>query len=64
VLFLNDRSTYGGGELTFHGEYPNWTERHVAPASAGTLVAFRSEMTHEVTPLTYGDRYTAVTWYR
>jgi predicted 2-oxoglutarate/Fe(II)-dependent dioxygenase YbiX len=70
VLFLNDQSadpapgTYGGGDLMLHGRYPDWQARHPAGGAAGTLVAFRSETTHEVTPVTHGDRYTVVTWYR
>jgi SM-20-related protein len=70
VLFLNEQSaepetgTYGGGDLLFHGSYPDWTARHAAPASAGALVAFRAETTHEVTPVTHGDRYTVVSFYR
>lgn len=70
VLFLNEQSaelrdgTYGGGDLLFHGPYPRWQERHPASATPGALVAFRSETTHEVTPVTHGDRYTVVSWYR
>lgn len=70
VLFLNDCSagpvpgTYGGGSLVLHGAYPYFEERQVVPAAAGALVAFRSETTHEVTPVTHGDRYTIVSWYR
>jgi SM-20-related protein len=30
----------------------------------GTLIAFRSETTHEVTPVTHGERYSIVSWYR
>ena len=33
-------------------------------AEPGTIVAFRSETTHEVTPLTHGERYSIVSWYR
>jgi len=62
VVFLNDG--YGGGELLFHGAYPDWLARHRAPASAGALVAFRSETTHEVTPVAHGERYTIATWFR
>ena len=35
----------------------------VLPAP-GTLVAFRAETTHEVTPVTRGERYAIVSWYR
>jgi predicted 2-oxoglutarate/Fe(II)-dependent dioxygenase YbiX len=70
VIFLNARSeeprhgTYGGGDLTLHGTYPQFDRRHVVPAEPGTLVAFPSETTHEVTPVTHGVRYTIVSWYR
>ena len=29
----------------------------------GMLVAFPSELTHEVMPVTYGERYSIVSWY-
>jgi SM-20-related protein len=70
ILFLNEQSTepkpgsYGGGELLFHGQYPDWQARYAAPAAPGALVAFRSESTHEVAPVTHGDRYTVVSWFR
>jgi SM-20-related protein len=70
VIFLNAPSEepghggYGGGALTLHGAYPHFDERTVVPAAAGTLAAFRSETTHEVTPVTHGFRYTVVSWYR
>jgi SM-20-related protein len=70
VLFLNEQfagpkaGTYAGGDLVFHGAYPDWTARHRAPASPGALVAFRAETTHEVTPVIHGDRFTVASWYR
>jgi SM-20-related protein len=62
VLFLNDG--YEGGALTLHGPYPDFNVRHPVIGEPGTLVAFRSETTHEVTPVTDGERYTIVSWYR
>lgn len=67
-IFLNretevpDTGAYGGGSLVFH----DWRNRkqYRLIAEAGTLVAFRSETTHEVVPVTFGDRYSIVTWYR
>jgi SM-20-related protein len=70
IVFLNEQSaqpmegSYGGGSLVFHGSYPDFDGRQVVPAVPGALVAFRSETTHEVTPVTYGSRFTIVTWYR
>lgn len=60
VLFLSDRADYDGGELLFHvGNNPQ-----SAAAEPGSLLAFPSETTHEVTPLTRGERFTIVSWYR
>jgi predicted 2-oxoglutarate/Fe(II)-dependent dioxygenase YbiX len=70
IAFLSPRSddpapgAYGGGSLVFHGRYPEVDLRIPAPAVPGTLVAFRAETTHEVTPVTHGVRYTLVSWFR
>jgi SM-20-related protein len=62
VVFLN--AEYEGGVLTLHGAYPDYNVRHPLVGDPGSLVAFRSETTHEVTPVTQGERYTIVSWYR
>jgi predicted 2-oxoglutarate/Fe(II)-dependent dioxygenase YbiX len=70
VIFLNAQSnegaprTYGGGSLVLHGSYPRYELRQPLAATPGTLVAFPSETTHEVTPVVRGERYTIVSWYR
>ena len=70
VIFLNERcdepaaGTYGGGELVFHGPYPNYDVRVAASAGPGSLVTFRAETTHEVTPVTHGVRFSIATWFR
>jgi SM-20-related protein len=72
VVFLNGRSDepqpglYGGGALAFYGllEGANW-EKCPFPLDAepGLLVAFRSDLLHEVRPVTFGERFTIVTWF-
>ncbi|HET6232160.1 MAG TPA: 2OG-Fe(II) oxygenase [Longimicrobiaceae bacterium] len=70
VIFLSTHSdeptpdTYGGGSLLFHRPYSEPGEPIPAPATPGTLVLFRAETTHEVTPVTHGERYTIATWFR
>ena len=70
VIFLSQQSeeelpdTYGGGALVFHGPYTGPPLRVTASAAPGTLVTFRAETTHEVTPVTHGVRYTIATWFR
>ena len=68
VIFLNSQSetpkpnAYGGGSLLFH---PRGASEPFRPtAEAGTLVAFRAETTHEVEPVTHGERFTIASWYR
>jgi predicted 2-oxoglutarate/Fe(II)-dependent dioxygenase YbiX len=68
TIFLNnqregqDSDTYGGGSLVFS----DWRTgvRQEVPGEAGMLVAFRSELTHEVLPVTRGERYAIVSWCR
>jgi len=71
VTFLNDESnepredTYGGGSLTFYGLLGGDRGEQVGlplVGETGLLVAFESGMTHSVTPITHGERYTVVTW--
>lgn len=70
VIFLNAQSpeptpdTYGGGELVFHGPFHGPTIRQPLAPEPGTLIAFRAEVTHEVVPVTHGERYTIVSWFR
>jgi SM-20-related protein len=70
VIFLSQRAdapapdTYGGGMLVFHVSHEGRQVRAAADATPGSLAAFRSETTHEVTPVTHGVRYTIATWFR
>jgi SM-20-related protein len=68
VIFLNSQSgtpgpnAYRGGSLVFHPR--GVSEPFRLTAEAGTLVTFRAETTHEVEPVTHGERFTIVSWYR
>lgn len=70
VIFLNpqtpepDAGGYTGGELVFHAPYPDIGTREAVVGPAGSLLAFRSETTHEVMMVTGGERYTIATWFR
>jgi len=59
VIFVSAPDAYSGGSLVLHAEPPVT----LAPAP-GTLVAFPSETTHEVLPVTLGERLSIVSWYR
>jgi predicted 2-oxoglutarate/Fe(II)-dependent dioxygenase YbiX len=67
TIFLNRQSeapaadAYCGGTLVF-SDWRAGREFHLS-GEAGTLAAFRSEITHEVVPVTHGERYAIVSWY-
>jgi SM-20-related protein len=69
VIFLSreaespeEEGDYCGGSLVFTNLRDSTKFR--LRAAPGTLIAFRSETTHEVTPVTHGERYSIVSWYR
>ena len=69
VIFLNRQSeapetdNYCGGSLVFSDwRKPSRKDLHLS-GEAGTLITFRSETTHEVIPVTHGERYSIVSWY-
>jgi len=65
ILCLNDHADYQGGRLAFFLRHPSQPERFLGvpvPPAAGLLIAFRSDLLHEVSPVTAGERLTVVTW--
>jgi predicted 2-oxoglutarate/Fe(II)-dependent dioxygenase YbiX len=71
IIPLNHQSAgpepgkYCGGSLVFSGRMVDPDRKEIQEsADAGTLVAFRSETTHEITPVTSGERLSIVSWYR
>jgi SM-20-related protein len=70
VIFLSTPSaepapgTYGGGALVLHASPAQREHRIVLNPPPGTLVSFRPETTHEVTPVTHGERFTIACFLR
>ena len=71
VIFLSHQSedpqpdAYCGGSLVFTDlRAPTGDDKFHLSGEPGTLVAFRSETTHEVTPVTHGERHSIACWYR
>lgn len=58
VVFLND--SYSGGSLTFSDPATTFALR----GETGLLVAFRADTFHEVPPVTSGERFTIISWFR
>lgn len=70
VILLNrecempEAGSYGGGSLVFTEWRPGRIRgQYRLTGEAGTLVAFPAETTHEVIPVTRGERYSIVSWY-
>ena len=65
-IFLNEEldddspGSYAGGSLVFTDRITG--DRCEVRGETGKLVAFRSELTHEVTPIKRGNRFAIVTW--
>jgi SM-20-related protein len=68
VMFLSQESdspqpdTHCGGSLLFTDL--RTAEKFRVVGEPGMLIAFRAETTHEITPVTHGERYSIVSWYR
>ena len=63
VIFLSPSDTHWGGKLVFH-DYRSQKRFAFSTHNPGTVVAFRSETTHEVTPIISGERFSIAGWYR
>lgn len=72
VIFLSDEDAgagqgeYAGGSLGIYGLFKDPRCSHIGipiRGRAGLLVAFRSDVIHQVTPVTRGERFTVVGWF-
>ena len=64
VIFLSAPETFSGGSLMLHAPFGHDEPPQSLAPAPGTLVAFPSETTHEVLPITDGERLSVVSWYR
>jgi len=66
VVFLNNFATepqpncYSGGWLNLYDEQ----DTYGLAGETGLLVAFTAETLHEVSPVTSGQRFTIISWFR
>lgn len=74
VIFLNnqqkdivpeDSPDFSGGSLVFYGNLKQNIGKLGLPmrAEAGSIIAFNPQFTHEVTPVSSGNRFTIITWF-
>lgn len=68
VVFLNDFSIepqpgcFSGGTLNFYK--PDGAQSFCLEGETGMLVAFTADTFHEVSPVTSGERFTIISWFR
>ena len=69
VIFLSEQSEHPmlegfcGGSLVLHGRFGESEPPLTVAPAPGMLVAFPAETTHEVLPITHGERLSIVSWY-
>ena len=72
IVFLNDYAAepkdncYSGGALNLYekNEGPDGAGPCPVFGETGLLVAFTADTMHEVSPVTSGERFTVITWFR
>lgn len=58
TLFLSEPDSYDGGELVIEGEFGS----QAVKLAAGDMVVYPSSSLHQVTPVTRGERVSAILW--
>ena len=62
--YVKEPNSFSGGELIIYGLHEKFPNRGMPIfAQAGKIVAFPSQVVHEVTPITSGQRSSLVTWF-
>ena len=70
VIFLSEQfehpmpEGFCGGSLVLHGRVGQSEPPLTVAPAPGMLMAFPAETTHEVLPITHGERLSIVSWYR
>lgn len=59
VIQLSEPSDYNGGDLVIYND----ESKHTVSRDIGNTVLFNSDLTHEVTLITSGTRYSVVCWF-
>ena len=61
-LYLSDETLYEGGDLEFGITDDSGEKNYTAPRTSGSIIIFPSFLSHRVTPITKGRRYSLITW--
>ena len=62
VVQLSDETLYEGGDLEFGITDDTGEKYYTAPRTRGSIIIFPAFLSHRVTPITKGRRYSLITW--
>ena len=62
VIQLSDETKYEGGDLEFGITDDTGEKNYTAPRTRGSIIIFPSFLSHRVTPIVSGKRYSLITW--
>ena len=62
IVQLSDETNYEGGDLEFGITDDSGEKNYTAPRTRGSIIIFPSFLSHRVTPITKGRRYSLITW--
>ena len=62
IIQLSDETKYEGGNLEFGITDETGENNYTAPRTRGSITIFPSFLSHRVTPITKGRRYSLITW--
>ena len=62
IVQLSDETKYEGGNLEFGITDETGENNYTAPRTRGSITIFPAFLSHRVTPITKGKRYSLITW--
>ena len=62
IVQLSDETKYEGGNLEFGITDKSGKNNYTAPRTRGSITIFPAFLSHRVTPITKGKRYSLITW--
>ena len=59
---MSDENDYQGGDLEFGITEDSGEKNYTATRTRGSIIIFPAFLSHRVTPITDGRRYSLITW--
>jgi PKHD-type hydroxylase len=62
IVQLSDEDSYEGGDLEFGITNETGESNYTARRTRGSIIIFPAFLSHRITPITHGIRYSLITW--